>query len=145
MEYLMTIPIENFRLFRRIANSLEDSCLPRIGAANDEDTKIHSVSKIARSSLLSFYILCSLGFNIGKRHLLLRCLRWWKWWRIKISSVGSVLFGYAGQSQEWRHRLTSMPALDLNLIQFRLPFIQLYSLGSDEISNIYPSLVGWSQ
>ena len=38
--------------------------------------------------------------------------------------VGSLLFGYAGQSPEWHHWLTSMPALDLNLI---LPFVQLPS------------------
>ena len=111
----MALPIENFWLFCCIANSLEDGCLPRIGAANDEDTKTHAVSKIARSSLLPFHMLCSLGFNIGRRHLSLRCLRWWKWWRIKISAVSSVLFGYAGQSQEWCHWLTSMPALDQDL------------------------------
>ena len=107
MEYLLVLRIENLRPFRHIANSLEDGCLPRIGAANDEYAKVRgAASKIARSSLLSFYVLCSLRFNIGKRHLSLRCLRWWKWWRIKISVVGSVLFGFAGQPQEWRHWLT---------------------------------------
>ena len=76
----MALPIENFWLFCCIANSLEDGCLPRIGAANDEDVKVLGViSKIVRPYLLSFYILCSLGFNIGKGHLSLRCLRWWKW------------------------------------------------------------------
>ena len=131
MEYLITLPIENFRLFCCIANSLEDGCLPCIGTANDEDAKTRADSKILRSSLLSFYILYSVGFNIRKRHLSLRCLRWWKWWRIKISAVGSVLFGYAGQSQEWHHWLTcdlasdyvSMHALDLNLVQ--LPSAQM--------------------
>ena len=76
----MAFPIENLRPFCGIANSLEDGCLPCIGAANDEDAKVHgAASKLARSSLLSFYVLCSLGFNIGKRHLSLRCLGWWKW------------------------------------------------------------------
>ena len=75
----MTLLIENFWLFCCIANSLEDGCFPRIGAANDEDAKVRgAASKIARSSLLSFYVLCSLGFNIGDRHLSLRCLRWWE-------------------------------------------------------------------
>ena len=76
----MALRIENLRPFCRIANSLEDGCFPRIGAADDEYAKVPGVaSKIVRSSLLSFYVLCSLGFNIGKRHLSLRCLRWWKW------------------------------------------------------------------
>ena len=80
MEYLLVLRIENLRPFRRTANSLEDGCLPRIGAANDEYAKVRgAASKIAHSSLLSFYVLCSLRFNIGTRHLSLRCLRWWKW------------------------------------------------------------------
>ena len=76
----MALPIEIFWLFYCIANSLEDGCLPCIGAANDEDAKVRgAISKIARPSLLSFYVVCSLKFNIGKRHLSPRCLRWWKW------------------------------------------------------------------
>ena len=35
----MTLPIENSRLLCCIADSLKDGCLPRIGAANDKDTK----------------------------------------------------------------------------------------------------------
>jgi len=74
----MTLLIENFRLFCCIANSLEDGCLSRIGAANDKDTKTRgAVSKIFCSSPLSFDILCSLEFGIGKRHFSLGCLRWW--------------------------------------------------------------------
>jgi len=66
----MTLPVENFRLFCCIANSLENGCLPRIGPANDKDAKTPGEqSKILYSSPLSFYILCSLEFDIGKRHL----------------------------------------------------------------------------
>jgi hypothetical protein len=88
MEYLMTLPIENLRLFCCIANSLEDGCLPRIGAANDKDAKTSGdASKILCSSLLSCYILFSLEFGIGKRHFSLGCLKWWKWRRSKISAA----------------------------------------------------------
>ena len=76
LEYLMTLPIENFRLFCCIANSLEDGCLSRIGAANDKDTKTRGdPSKVLCSFLLSLYILCSLEAGIEKRHL---SLGWWK-------------------------------------------------------------------
>jgi hypothetical protein len=79
MEYLMTLLVENFRLFRRIANSLEDGCLPRIGAANDKDAETRGEPSNSLCSFpLSFYILCSLEFGIGMRHLSLGCLRWWK-------------------------------------------------------------------
>ena len=52
----MTIPIENFRLFCCIANSLEDGRLPRIGAANDKDTKTPG----PRSE-----ILCSISLSLN--------------------------------------------------------------------------------
>ena len=95
----MTPPIENFRLFSCIANSLEDGCLPRIGAANDKDAKTRGErSKNLCLSPLSFYIICFLEFIIGKRHLSLGCLRWWKWWKVKInaqdSKVTGILFGH---------------------------------------------------
>ena len=71
MEYLTALPIENFWLFCCIANSLEDGCLARISAANDEDTKtLGEPSEPFCSSLLSFYILCFLEIDTGKRHLL---------------------------------------------------------------------------
>jgi len=79
MEYLMTLLIENFRLFCCIANPLEDGCLPCIGAANDKDTKTRgALPNILYPSPLPFDILCSLEFSIGKRHLSLGCLRSWK-------------------------------------------------------------------
>ena len=87
MEYLMSLLIENFWLFCCVANSLEDGCLPCISATNDEDAKTCSEpSSILCLSLLSFYILRSSEFGIGKGHLLLGCLRWWKWWWIEIST-----------------------------------------------------------
>ena len=51
----MTILTENLRLFCCIANSLEDGCLPRIGTANDEDTK---------TALVSVAFLCPLLLGI---------------------------------------------------------------------------------
>jgi hypothetical protein len=70
MKHLITLPAENFRLFCCIANSLEDSCLPRIGAANDEDTKTPgSPSEVFCFPVLSFNILHWLDFGIGRRHL----------------------------------------------------------------------------
>ena len=117
MEYLITLLIENFRLFCCIANSLEDSCLSRIGAANDEDAKTWGKpSNVLCSYPLSCYILCILEFDIGKRHL---SLRWWKSWR---TAVGSASFGYARSA-------TGVTSLT-----------QLYSLDSDGISNIRTSL-----
>jgi len=91
------LPDWKFWLFCCIANLLEDGCLPHIGMANDKDMKTPGKpSNIFCLSPLSFYILCSLKFSIGKRHLSPGCLRWWKWWRIKISTVGSmVLFGWS--------------------------------------------------
>ena len=89
----MTFLIKKFRLFCCIANSLEDSCLSRIGAANDQDTKTRREhSNFHCSSPLSFYILCSLEFGIGKRHLSLGCLRWSQWWRIKVSAPGWAVY-----------------------------------------------------
>jgi len=65
----MTLLIENFRLFCCIANSLEDGCLSRIGAANDKDAKMwDAVSNILYSSPLSFHIRCSFELGIGRRH-----------------------------------------------------------------------------
>ena len=123
----MTLLIENFRLFCCIANSLEDGCLSCIGAANDKDAKTPGEpSNILCSSPLSFYILCSLEFSIGKRHLSPGCLRWWRWWRMKISAaVGSVLFGYAGSAIG----VTSLTHFRTcsNFQLFVLPFIHLSS------------------
>ena len=66
----MALLVENFGLFRCIANSLEDGCLPRIGPANDEDAKTcGEFSNILGSSLLSFHVLRSLQFGIRVRHL----------------------------------------------------------------------------
>jgi len=76
MEYLMTLLIENLWLFCCIANSLEDSRLPRIGTANDKNTKTPSpLSDILCSFPLSFDILHWLDFSIGKRHFLMGRLR----------------------------------------------------------------------
>ena len=78
MEHLVAVPIENFRLFCCVANSLKDGCLPRIGAADDKDAKTPGEPpNILCSSLLSFYIPCSWEFGIGERHLS-QCLRWWE-------------------------------------------------------------------
>ena len=69
-EYLMTPFIENCWLFCCIANTLEDGCLSCIGTANDKDAKtLGELSNIFCLSLLSFNILCSLEFGVGKRHL----------------------------------------------------------------------------
>ena len=69
MQYLMTLPIENFRLFCCVANSLEDGGLSRIGSANDKDAKtLSELSNMSGSYVLSFYIPCSLESGIGKRH-----------------------------------------------------------------------------
>jgi hypothetical protein len=108
----MTLLIENFRLFCCIANSLEDGCLSCVGTADDKDAKtLGKPSNILCVSPLSFYVLCSLEFGIGKRHLSLGCLRWWKS-RIKISAaVGSVLFGYAGSATGVTSLTYFLPAL----------------------------------
>ena len=99
MEYLMTLPIENFRLFCCIANSLEDGCLPRIGAANDKDAKTPGeISKTSCSSLLSFYILWSLKFGIGKRHLSQGYSEMVEVMKNQCKRAGSVLFGSAGSA-----------------------------------------------
>jgi hypothetical protein len=52
MEYLVTLLVENFRLFRCIANTLEEGGLSRIGAANYKNTKTHG----ERSNVLCSYI-----------------------------------------------------------------------------------------
>ena len=128
----MTLPIENLRLFCCIANSLKDGCLPRIGAANDKDTKTRAErSNNACSALLSSNILCSLEFSVKRRHLSLGCLiGWWKWWRIKIGAEGWVYCLVTRQPKEWRHSLTSCSLrtyweLHLNFIE--IPFRELYS------------------
>ena len=64
----MTLLVENFRLFCCIANSLEDGCLPRIAAADDEDTKTPGSPFDILCSLLPFDVLHWLEFSIGKRH-----------------------------------------------------------------------------
>ena len=93
----MTLPIENLWLFCCIANSLEDGCLSRIGAANDKDAKTRGEhSNISCSSLLPFYIVCSLEFSIGKRHLSLGCSEMVEVMKNQYKRAGSVLFGYAG-------------------------------------------------
>ena len=69
MEYLMTPLIEDFRLFGCIANSLEDGCLPRIGASNDQDAKTRrGVSNAACSVSLSTIYIVFLEVGTGKRH-----------------------------------------------------------------------------
>ena len=79
MEYLVTLPIKNFRLFCCVANSLEDGCLPCIGAANDKNTKtLRPVSEFLCSLPLSCDILHWLDFSTGKRHFSMGRLRWWK-------------------------------------------------------------------
>ena len=39
-----------------------------------------------------------LGTRYRKETFVARCLRWWKWWTIKITAGGGVLFGYAGSA-----------------------------------------------
>jgi hypothetical protein len=116
MEYLMTLLIENFRLFCCIANSLEDGCLPCIGAANDKDAKTPGEpSNILCLSPLSFYALFSLEFGIGKRHLseMVEVVK------IKISAtVGSALFGYAGSATG----VTSLTHFSFNVILTQMGF-----------------------
>ena len=147
MEYLMTVPIENLRPFCCIADSMEDGRLSRIGAANDKDAKMPGEpSNMLCSSPLSFYILCSLEFGSGKRHLSLGCLRSWRWRRIKISALREQCFVWLPQPPKWRHSLTLCPLeLSSNLfpllaeelhLAFVLPFIQFIPLDLDGISNI---------
>ena len=133
----MTFLIKKFRLFCCIANSLEDSCLSRIGAANDQDTKTRREhSNFHCSSPLSFYILCSLEFGIGKRHLSLGCLRWWQWWRIKVSAPGWVYCLVTCQPKEWRHSLPTSSWLSFTLLSFS-PSYNFIFLDSNGISNMY--------
>ena len=113
----MTLLIENFRLFCCIANSLEDGCLPRIGAANDKDTKTTGpVSEILCSFPLSFNILHWLDFSTGKRHFSTGHLRWWKWWRSKISALRAQaeLFGYTSAK-----RVMSLTSCHLNGVRYK--------------------------
>ena len=119
----MTLAIENFRLFCCVANSLEDGCLPRIGAANNKDAKTPSEpSNILCLSQLSFYNLFSLEFGIGKRHLLLGCLRWWKWWRIKISIRAMTVWLC------WVSHRSDVTDSFPYLLQIQFPAVQLYYL-----------------
>jgi hypothetical protein len=120
MEYLMTMPSENFRLFCCMANSLEDGCLPRIGAANDKDAETcGEPSNVLCSFPLSFYILCSFEFGIGKRHLLPGCLRWWKWRRRKISAPWAVyclvVLAFSKKRPNKSKRSSSLHALSKDL------------------------------
>jgi len=117
MEYLMTLPIENFRLFICIANSLEDGCLPRISAANNKDTKTPGPHSDPLCSFpLSFDILHRLDFSTGKRHFSMGRLRWWKWWRIKISALGEQYCLVIRQPKEWLQSLTHLPVFRCEIL-----------------------------
>ena len=86
--------------------------------------------------LVSVVLLYSLllGIRYRKETFVAGCLRWWKWWWIKISV--SVLFGYAGSA-------TGVTSLTRDLRNFVHPFVQLYSIHS---TNIYTRhrLLNWA-
>ena len=115
MEYLMILLIVNSRLFCRIANSLEDGCLPGIGTANDKDTKTRAKpSNISCSSLLSLHTLEKIRhLSLGMPEMV----------DVMKNQDGQIVWLHVSQTSDVTH---SLHAAEERQLIFVFSFIQLY-------------------
>ena len=86
-----------------------------------------------------------LGIWYQKETFVAGCLRWWKWWWIKISAAGNVSFGYAGSGTKGVTSLTHLHARSSSETSFIhsynfIPFTQpLYTHVIDPSTELFKS------
>ena len=77
----MSLPADGSEIFNwfSLRASVLTYCASNGGPFNNAKSEFPRFADALCSFPLSFYIPCSLEFGVGKRHLSLGCLRWWRW------------------------------------------------------------------